>query len=133
MSSPKIYYHSRNSRVPCICSIRTAKMMYSGVCIGTISEESNDAGECDWVIKPDYNKIDELGLVFDDLDFPFRKSEYILDILPLFIQRRSLSDNTENLYDKLSKVGLFYNDRFEYMILTGGHCDNSEITVESVK
>ena len=41
----KLVKHAGNTRIPCICQVRTAKMMYLGNCIGTISEERNDAGE----------------------------------------------------------------------------------------
>lgn len=36
--------NERNTRVPCISRVRTANMIYKGVVIGTLSEESNDAG-----------------------------------------------------------------------------------------
>ncbi len=50
---PKIVKHTGNTRIPYICQVRTANMVYNGYVIGTISEERNDADEFDWVIKID--------------------------------------------------------------------------------
>lgn len=45
---PKIIEYADDTRIPCICQVRTANMIYNGYVIGTISEERNDADEFDW-------------------------------------------------------------------------------------
>ena len=47
MRKVKLVKHAGNTRVPCICQVRTANMIFNGYAIGTISEERNDAGEFD--------------------------------------------------------------------------------------
>lgn len=36
---PKIVKYTDDTRIPCICQVRTANMIYNGYVIGTISEE----------------------------------------------------------------------------------------------
>ena len=43
----KVVYTHRNTRIAYITRIRTAEIYYEDKCVGTISEESNDAGEFD--------------------------------------------------------------------------------------
>ncbi len=58
---PKIVKHAGNTRIPYICQVRTANMIYNGYIIGTISEERNDADEFDWVIKMDWKEWKKSG------------------------------------------------------------------------
>ena len=58
MSRPRKVPLPQNTRISCICIVRTARMMLHGVEIGTLSEESNDAGEFDWVRRPNWENID---------------------------------------------------------------------------
>lgn len=82
---PKIVKWAANTRVPCICQVRTAKMMYD---------------------------------------------EYIRTYVPEFVDRRTLPDNRDRLFEELSEVGLTWNDRFEFMVRHHGICGGSQITVE---
>ena len=121
----------RNTRVPCICRVRSARMLYNGVDIGTISEESNDAGEFDWVIAPNWENLDKMPPIqISGIDMDLRKKEYIRRYVPVFVEERTPSDTRENLWEELEAVGLSWNDRFEYMCRTHGLCGNNDITVE---
>lgn len=122
--------YEKNHRVPCISRVRTAKMMYHGHCIGTISEETNDAGEFDWVITPDYEALDSDPVMITGIDLSLRKKEYIRTYIPEFVDRRTLSDMRPDLKYYLDRVGLKWNDRFEYMVRSHGICGGSKITVE---
>ena len=63
---PKIVEYADDTRIPCICEVRTANMIYNGYVIGTISEERNDVDEFDWVIKMDWEKWEKSGLNWND-------------------------------------------------------------------
>ena len=128
----KIIHHSGNTRIPCICKVRTANMIYAGHIIGTISEERNDADEFDWVIKMDWNGWEEAGCPpVAGIDLDLRLEEYIrTDIIPAFVDQRTLPDNRDGLYEELARLGMTWNDRFEFMCRTHGLCGPSNITVE---
>ena len=120
-----------NTRIQCIGRVRTANMLYKGVVIGTISEESNDAGETDWVIKVDWSNWEMVGRphisgILEDL----RLDEYVRTYLPAFVNERTLPDNRDGLHEELLKLGMNCNDRFEFMCRTHGICGPSRITVE---
>ncbi len=123
--------HARNTRIPCICTTRTANMMYNGYVIGTISEEKNDAGEFDWVIAMDWENWEKAGHPqVAGIDTDLRLDEYIRTYIPAFVEERTLPDTRDGLYEELEKLGLNWNDRFEYMCRTHGLCGPSRITVE---
>ena len=123
--------NERNTRVPCISRVRTANMIYEGVVIGTLSEESNDAGEFDWVIKPDWENLKKVSPVqIPGIDMSLRKDEYIRRYVPVIVEQRTFPDDRENLYEELTKLGLTWNDRFEVMCRTHGLCGNNNITIE---
>ena len=130
MKNSKIVKTSKNTRIPCICSIRTARIIYHNREIGTISEEVNDAGEYDWVIRPNYDNLNKDWIEISGIDLDLHLDEYIRTYIPAFVTERTLPDNRENLREELAKVGLDYNDRFEYMCRTGGRCSKNEILVE---
>ena len=127
----KVVKHARNTRIPCICSVRTANMIYNGYVIGTISEETNDAGEFDWVIQINWENWEKSGKPqVSGIDMDLRLNEYIRTYVPLFVDERTLPDTRDGLYEVLDKIGLTWNDRFEYMCRTHGRCGPSNITVE---
>ena len=131
MRKRKLVKTARNSRVPCICIVRTAKMLYEGKVIGTISEEKNDAGEFDWVIRPNWEALDTVKWVnIAGIDMDLRLDEYIRSYIPAFVEERTLPDTRDGLYEELEKLDLFWNDRFEYMCRTHGICGCNRITVE---
>lgn len=130
----KLYKHSGNTRISCICKVRTAKMIFNGIVIGTISEEKNDAYEFDWVIKIDWPMWEKAGKPqVAGIDMDLRLDEYIRTYIPAFVEERTLPDNRDGLYEKLEELGLNYNDRFEYMCRTHGRCGPSDITVERME
>ena len=127
----KLVKHAGNTRVHCICEIRTANMMYNGYVIGTISEEKNDAGEFDCVIKMDWENWEKSGKPrVAGIDMDLRLDEYIRTYIPAFVEERTLPDNRDGLWDELEELGLTWNDRFEFMCRTHGICGPSRITVE---
>lgn len=127
----KIIKHAGNTRIPCICRVRTANMMYNDLVIGTISEEANDAGETDWVIQVNWENWEKSGYPqVAGIDMDLRLEEYIRTYIPAFVEERTLPDNRDGLYEELEDLGLTWNDRFEYMCRTHGLCGPSDITVE---
>lgn len=121
-----------NTRIPYICSVRTAYIKYQDTIIGTVSEETNDAGEFDWVIKLDWDAWELCGEPpIAGIDTDLRLDEYIRNgIIPSFVEQRTLPDERNNIRKVLSSLGLRYNDRFEYMCRTRGLCGPSRLTVE---
>ena len=127
----RLVKHSRNTRIPCICSVRTANMVYNGYIIGTISEEKNDAGEFDWVIKMNWENWEKSGHpMISGIDVDLRLDEYIRTYIPAFVTQRTIPDGRADLPYWLEKLGLTWNDRFEFMVRNHGLCGNNDITVE---
>ena len=123
----------RYTRIACIYQVRTANIIApGGYIIATISEEKNDAGEFDWVIKVDWDNWKKAGCPhISGIDEDLRLDEYILRAyIPPFVQERTLPEDKEGLYEELEKMGLTWYDRFEYMCRTHGKCDISNLTVE---
>jgi len=128
---PKIIEYADDTRIPCICQVRTANMIYNGYVIGTISEERNDADEFDWVIKMDWEEWEKSGSPqVAGIDTNLRLDEYITTDIPAFVEERTLSDTRDGLWEELDRLGLDWNDRFEFMCRTHGICGPSKITVE---
>ena len=123
---PELY-----ERVPCICQVRTANICYDGMVIGTLSEERNDAGEFDWVIKVDWDAWEKAGKPqISGIDDIHKQKEYIRRYIPAIVSQRTMPDNRINLKEELERVGLTYNDRFEFMCRTHGLCGVSRLTIE---
>ena len=134
MSKYKFEYKPRYElyeRIECISRIRTANICFNGNIIGTLSEETNDAGEFDWVIKIDWDAWEKSGSPsisgIDDIN---KQDEYIRRYIPAIVTQRTLPDKRDNLHKALAEVGLTYNDRFEYMCRTHGLCGPSRLTIE---
>lgn len=117
----KVVYSDKNTRIAYITRIRTAEIFFKDVCVGTISEESNDAGEFDWVIRPNWSVLDKLPLYaqIEGIDPDLHLAEYVRRFVPIFVTNRSPNDNRDNLQEELAAVGLTYNDRFEFMCRRG--------------
>ena len=79
--------------------------------------------------KRNVTKINQIILVsgIDDIN---RQEEYIRRYIPAIVTQRTLPDNRDGLHDELKRVGLKYNDRFEYMCRTHGICGPSRLTIE---
>lgn len=128
---PKIVEYTDDTRIPCICQVRTANMIYNGYVIGTISEERNDAEEFDWVIKMDWEEWEKSGSPqVAGIDTNLRLDEYIRTYIPAFVEERTLPDTRDGLWEELDRLGLDWNDRFEFMCRTHGICRPSKIIVE---
>ncbi len=128
---PKIVEYADDTRIPCICQVRTANMIYNGYVIGTISEERNDADEFDWVIKMDWEEWEKSGSPqVAGINMDLRLDEYIRTYIPAFVEERTLPDTRDGLWEELDRLGLDWNDRFEFMCRTHGICGPSKITVE---
>lgn len=128
---PKIVEYADDTRIPCICQVRTANMIYNGYVIGTISEERNDADEFDWVIKMDWEEWEKSGSPqVAGINMDLRLDEYIRTYIPAFVEERTLPDTRDGLWEELERLGLDWNDRFEFMCRTHGICGPSRITVE---
>lgn len=127
----KVIKHSGNTRIPCICQVRTANMVLDGIIIGTISEERNDADEFDWVIRPNWENLKKVRPIqIAGIDMDLKLDEYIRTYIPAFVEERTLPDTRDGLWEELDKLGLTWNDRFEYMCRTHGLCGPSPILVE---
>lgn len=128
---PKFNKNPLNTRVPGICKIRICWIVSNCIRIGTLSEEVNDAGEFDWVIRIDWEAWERAGRpnipgIWDEM----RLDEYVRAVLPVIVSQRTLPDNRDRLMEELQKVGLTHNDRFEFMLRTGGRCGNNDLTME---
>ena len=123
-----------NTKIKCVCQVRTAYIVYDGIRVGTISEERNDAGEFDWVIKIFWDVWDANHFPpIAGIDMDLRLDEYVRNgVIPSFVEQRTLPDERVNIRKELKKLGLRYNDRFEYMCRTHGICGPSNYTVERV-
>lgn len=128
----KVVYTHRNTRIAYITRIRTAEIYYEDKCVGTISEESNDAGEFDWVIRLDWSVLNTLPFYaqIEGIDPDLQLEEYVRAYVPAFVENRSPNNSRENLHEELAAVGLTYNDRFEFMCRTQGICGPSRLTVK---
>lgn len=123
----------RTQRIDCITRIRSARIMLDGYEVGIISEETNDAGEFDWVIRPNYENIAKVRpFMFPGINLDLHKEEYIRRYVPVFVTQRTLPDNRDRLYEQLAEYGLTWNDRFEYMCRNHGLCGNNDMTVERI-
>ena len=126
----KLVKTPRNTRIGYINKIRTANIMLGDIVFGTISEESNDAGEFDWVIRIDWKVWDTMPQAFPGVDVDLRLDEYIRTYIPVFVEQRTLPDTRDYLYETLNIVDMEYNDRFEYMCRTHGHCGNNDFWID---
>lgn len=131
MFNSKTFTDRVDTHIPCICSTRTANMIYNDYVIGTITEEQNDAGESDWVFKINWENWEKSGCIpIHDIDTNLRLDEYIFEDIPTFVRDCTQDDYGDAFYGKLAKLGLSWNDRFEYMCITHGSEGSSPIRIE---
>lgn len=64
------------------------------------------------------------------IDMDLRLDEYIRTYIPAFVEERTLPDSRDDLWEELDRLGLDWNDRFEFMCRTHGICGPSKIIVE---
>lgn len=131
MKTRKLIKNEYNTRINYINFIRSAVMIFNGVVIGVVSEESNDSGETDWVIRILWDAWEQSGRPqVAGIDMDLRLEEYIRSYVPVFIEERTLPDTRDGLYEELARKGMFSNDRFEFMCRNHGLCGCNDITVE---
>ncbi len=120
------------TRVPCICTVRTANMVHKGVVIGTISEEMNDAGEFSWIYKLYWDKLELFPYIkLPDIDMNLKKDEYVISyIVPTFVKQKTYPYTGQKLYKRLEELGLAWNDSFEIMCRTKGKLGKDDIDIE---
>ena len=119
-------------RIECPCSFRTCYMYHKGVCIGEITEETNDALETDYVFKIYWDKWEEVGEPdIEGINTDLRLKEYIRSgIIPQFISIRVPPDGREDIPDRMQRTGMTGEwDFWEYMIRNNGRCSSSVILV----
>lgn len=121
-----------NEHVKCITRVRTANMIVDGQIIGTLSEESNDAEEVSWVIRPNYNADPKLLGIIPGIDLDLHLDEYVRSFEPYIVEERTLDDDRPDLPKRLKKLGMRWNDKFEYMCRTHGICGNNPIRIERI-
>lgn len=131
MGKKKFVQNEYNTRISNICYVRSANMLYKGYVIGVVSEEKNDAGEFDWVIKMNWENWEKAGKpAVSGIDLDLRLDEYIRTFIPAFVTERTLPDNRVNLKEELAAKGMIWNDRFEFMCRNHGSCGKNDILVE---
>ena len=107
-------------------------MYHNGVCIGEITEETNDALETDYVFKIYWDKWESVGEPdIEGLDTDLRLKEYVRSgIIPQFISIRVPPDGREDIPDRMQRTGMTGEwDFWEYMIRNNGRCSSSVILV----
>jgi hypothetical protein len=127
----RVYQKPENTRVACICEVRTANIVDNGRIIGTISEETNDAQEFDWVIKMDWKEFDRNPQSIPGIDTDLRLDEYIRAYVPAIVDERTLPDSRDGIWDELNELELNHNDRFEFMVRTHGRCGCNNLLIEA--
>ena len=109
MKKKKFVCNEYNTRVTCICSSRTCYIFYRKVCIGELTEEKNDAGEFDWVIKIYWKEWSKVGEPFiPGIDTDLRLAEYVRAFLPVIVGQR-----------KTQRVGQIYPEKWKDWVWIG--------------
>ena len=86
------------------------------------------------MIKIDWKEWEKAGYPqVAGIDMDLRLEEYIRTYIPAFVEERTLPDTRDGLWEELDRLGLNWNDRFEFMCRTHGICGPSKITVERQK
>ncbi len=117
-------------RVAAVNARRTCYLYYKDTCVGSLTEEKNPADETDWVFKIYWDAYDRVGQPYImAVDTDLRLDEYVINILPYFVYARTKSDRYEGLEEDLARVGMKYNDKFEFMLRTRGNCSRDDIRV----
>ena len=125
----RAYLHQQIDNVTNVRSCRIVAP--NGTDIGIFSEETNDNGEFDYAIKIDWDAWDKAGQPsIHGIDVDKRRPVEYRRYEPALLTQRVLPDNRENLYEMLAKVGMYENDKFEYMLRTHGRCGQSFLTME---
>ena len=84
-------------------------------------------------IRPDYEQLKKTPVDITGIDLDLHLDEYIRTYVPEFVDRRTIPDTRDRLYEELAEVGLTWNDRFEFMCRLHGRCGGSRITVERME
>lgn len=126
----KFIRNEYNTRIPCICSSRTCYIFYRKVCIGELTEERNDAGETDWVIKIYWKEWSKVGEPFiPGIDTDLHLNEYIRTFLPVIVEQRTIPEGRADIPSEIKRLGMSRYDRFEFMVRNHGLCGNNQLTI----
>lgn len=107
-----------SKHVACANNFETVYLMYKTFCIGTVTLESNDAGEESWVIKVDWNTWDTVGKPdIGGIDTSLRLNEYVRDYVPYLIDIRVPCEERKEDY---TNWGMKYYDPIEFLKRTRG-------------
>lgn len=124
--------------IPSFVNSGTIKaVMKSGekISIAQIDFQEYDEENFQYVISPYWEIIDGLpasvfqGIPGIDLELRLEKY-YRVNYIPTFIAERTPSENREDLWELLEKVGLDYYDRFEWLLRTTMRSANDNLIVE---
>lgn len=122
--------HDYNSRISCVCQKRTCYLMWKNFCIAELTEEQNDAGEIDWVIKVRWEEWEKSGKQnIPGILTELHLCEYIRVGIPYIVSQRTPSEYRYDIRDLLKEVNLRFYDRFEYLCLTRGICGNDDLYI----
>lgn len=115
----KFVQNRHNTRIACINQVRTCYIIFRKVCIGELSEERNDAGEFDWVIRIYWDKWEETGKYpIPGINTDLRLKEYIRTFVPVIVSQRTPPPDRSDAFEYMYKKGMTYFDVFEFL------CDN---------
>ena len=100
------------------------------MCIGELTEERNDAGETDWVIKIYWKEWSKVGEPFiPGIDTDLHLNEYIRTFLPVIVEQRTIPEGRADIPSEIKRLGMSRYDRFEFMVRNHGLCGNNQLTI----
>ena len=126
----------RVTRISYIDRIRKCYIMCENRCIGELWHEySSLSGEFDWVIRPYWDVVDEIGWEAEipGIDDTLRKEEYIRRYNPVIVTQRTIPDGRADLPEFLEGLGLQENDLFEVMCRSHGVCGDNDLYISRYK
>ena len=89
-------------------------------CIGEFIEQENDAGETQWLFKMYWDQIDEYDIQMCSLpgiDLTLHSEVYVRSYdEPYFMECCTIPNGRGDLKWYLDRVGMTYNDKFEFML-----------------
>ncbi len=89
-------------------------------CIGHFIEQENDAGECQFLFVMDWNSLTEEDLdyvVVPGIDLEQHREVYVRSYeIPYFVECCTVPDGRGDLKRWLHRMGMDYNDKFEFML-----------------
>lgn len=126
----KFVQNEYNTRIPCICQRRTCYIIYREHCIGTLTEEKNDAGEFDWVITMDWEEWELTGEPsMPGINTDLRLKEYIRTFVPVIVEQRVPPPSRLDAKMYMASKHMTYFDAFQFMVDNHGECGNNMLLI----